>query len=507
MADESLPPSDPDNPYSADPIAKATEASTTVDTAAESTTPPPPLVKLRLGIMMFLEFFIWGAFFVPLGAYLGVIFAERENLNQIIGNTYATQTWAALFAPLIVGYVADRLFNKEHVNGVLHLLGAGILWWCSTITDSPGQFFWAMLAFFLCYMPTLALVNAITFQNVASVESDFPKVRLWGTIGWIVAGVVVSQSLFGIADVPILDALIDTESIQVAGDEAAAEAAAADPAPAEAVAVEPAGDGEEAAAEVGFDFGSTAVPLQISALFSLIFGIYSFTLPASPPQGRGEPVSIVKLLGLDALALFANPAYAVFALCSFLICIPLAFYYARTYEFVKFMAFGNDAAGVMALGQVSEIFFMALVPFFLARLGVKKMLLVGMLAWALRYALFGLLPSSSAMLVIGILLHGICYDFFFVTGQLYTDRVAPAGIRTSAQAFVGLITYGAGMLVGNYLLGYWGDRIALDPTTEAGWLADAKEFWLMPAGLAAGVAVLFFLTFWDKSDAASGEAG
>jgi MFS family permease len=242
-------------------------------------------------------------------------------------------------------------------------------------------------------------------------------------------------------------------------------------------------------------------------LFSLIFGIYSFTLPASPPQGRGEPVSIVKLLGLDALALFANPAYAVFALCSFLICIPLAFYYARTYEFVKFMAFGNDAAGVMALGQVSEIFFMALVPFFLARLGVKKMLLVGMLAWALRYALFGLLPSSSAMLVIGILLHGICYDFFFVTGQLYTDRVAPAGIRTSAQAFVGLITYGAGMLVGNYLLGYWGDRIALDPTTEAGWLADAKECWLMPAGLAAGVAVLFFLTFWDKSDAASADAG
>lgn len=493
MSDENLPPSDPTNPYSADPIAKATDSSTTVD-AAGGTANPHPLVKLRLGIMMFLEFFIWGAFFVPMGAYLGVIFAGRENLNQIIGNTYATQTWAALFAPLIVGYVADRLFNKEHVNGVLHLLGAAILWWCSTITDSPGQFFWAMLAFFLCYMPTLALVNAITFQNVASVEADFPKVRLWGTIGWIAAGIVVSQSLFGLADVPILSAVIDTEAAAVENE---------DPAVAEA----PLDADQEAAESGGFDFGSTAVPLQLSALFSLIFGIYSFTLPASPPQGRGEPVSIVKVLGLDALALFANPAYAVFALCSFLICIPLAFYYARTYEFVSYMAFDDDAAGVMALGQVSEIFFMALVPFFLKRLGVKWMLLVGMLAWALRYALFGLMPSTPAMLVLGIVLHGICYDFFFVTGQLYTDRVAPEGIRTSAQAFVGLITYGAGMLVGNYLQGYWGDRIELDPTTQAGWLADAKEFWLMPAGLAVGVSVLFFLTFWDKTEGLTEDAG
>ncbi len=409
--------------------------------------------------MMFLQFFIWGAFFVPMGSYLGKLFVSyKGELNSIIGSTYATQTWAALFAPLIVGFVADRLFNKERVNGILHLLGGGLLLWCSSITDSPTEFFWAMMAFFLCYMPTLALVNAITFQNVNSIENEFPKIRLWGTIGWIVSGLVVSQSLFGLIDIPLIPGVEDA--------------------------------------------GATSLPLQISAYASFLLGIYCFTLPASPPQGRGEPVNIVKVLGLDALQLFAKPAYAVFAICSFLICIPLAFYYARTYEFTSQMAFGDDTSGVMALGQVSEIFFMALVPFFLLRLGVKKMLLVGMLAWGLRYALFGLMPSSAAMLLLGIVLHGICYDFFFVTGQLYTDRVAPKEIRTSAQAFLGLITYGAGMLVGNYVLGWWGDKIELDPTTQAGWLEGAREFWLMPAALAFGVAILFFLTFWDKGETA-----
>jgi MFS family permease len=209
---------------------------------------------------------------------------------------------------------------------------------------------------------------------------------------------------------------------------------------------------------------------------------------------------LIKALGLDALRLFANPSYLMFAICSFLICIPLAFYYARTNEFVSAMAFGDRSAGVMALGQVSEIGFMAAVPFFLNRLGVKKMLLVGMLAWAARYALFGLMPSSPAMLILGIVLHGICYDFFFVTGQLYTDRVAPKEIRTSAQAFLGLLTYGAGMLVGNYVLGYWGGKIELDPTTKEGWLADAATYWLLPAGLALAVSILFFATFWDKTE-------
>lgn len=417
---------------------------------------------VRLNIMMFLQFFVWGVFFVTLGSYLGDIFSGEENLNQLIGGVYATQTWAALFAPLIVGFVADRLFNKEHVNGVLHLAGAGFLWWCSTIT-TPDQFRWIMLCFFLCYMPTLALVNAITFQNVDSIENDFPKIRIWGTIGWIIAGLVVSESIFGLAPFPVLPGIEDA--------------------------------------------AKTNIPLKLGAIVSAIYGIYSFTLPASPPQGKGTPFSLIKALGFDAIQLFKNPAYLVFAICSFLICIPLAFYYARTNEFVSNVAFGDKSAGVMALGQVSEILFMALVPFFLNRLGVKLMLLVGMLAWALRYALFGLMPSTPAMVVLGIVLHGICYDFFFVTGQLYTDRVAPKEIRTSAQALIGLLTYGAGMLVGNYVLGYWGDSIGLDPTTKDGWLTGAKQFWMMPAIIATVVSVIFFATFWDRSSAANSSVG
>jgi len=422
-------------------------------------------VKVRLCVMMFLQFFIWGAFFVPMGSYLSQIFAsfkEEGTLNSIIGGIYATQTWAALLAPIIVGFLADRLFNKERVNGVLHLIGGGFLWWCGTINDSPTQFWWIMFAFFTCYMPTLALVNAITFQNVESVENEFPRIRLWGTIGWIFSGLVVAESFFGLFPLPILP-------------------------------------GIEGAGNTGF-------PLQLSAIVSFIYGLYSFTLPASPPQGRDVAFSLTKVLGLDAVKLFQNTSYLIFAVCSFLICIPLAFYYARTNEFASNVAFGENTPAVMALGQVSEIFFMLLVPFFLARLGVKWMLLVGMLAWAVRYTLFGLFPSSSAMVLLGIVLHGICYDFFFVTGQLYTDRVAPREMRTSAQALVGLLTYGAGMLVGNLLQGVWGDSIGLDPTTKEGWLAGAKMFWLMPAGLAIAVSVLFMFTFWDDTKVNANEA-
>ncbi len=303
------------------------------------------LVKVQLCIMMFLQFFIWGVFFVTMGTYLSQLFAGEEGINTIIGSSYATQTWGALFAPLIVGFLGDRLINKERLNGILQLIGAGLLWWVSTITDST-MFFWALLVFFICYMPTLALVNTITFQNVGNIENDFPKIRLWGTIGWIAAGLVISESFFGLFDLPILPGI-----------------------------------------ENG---GSSNIQFKIAAVVSAVYGLYSFTLPASPPEGKGTPVNIIKVLGFDALSLMKNPSYFVFALCSFLICIPLAFYYARTGEFVGAMAFGNKTGGVMALGQVSEIVFMALVPFFLIRLGVKRMLLVGMFAWAVRYFLFAL---------------------------------------------------------------------------------------------------------------------
>ena len=411
----------------------------------------PASTTIRLSIMMFLQFFIWGSFFVPLGGYLGKIFAGQN----VVGHIYSTHNWAGVIAPLFVGLVADRFFNAERVNGILHLIGAALLWQCSLITDSSDKLFTWLLAYFLCYMPTLALVNTITFQNVLNSNDEFPKIRLWGTIGWIVAGLVVAESLFGLMPFPILPGIEDA--------------------------------------------GATAFPMKLAAGASLIYGLYSFTLPATPPNGKGQPISIGKMLGLDALQLFKDPAFAVFAVCSFLVCIPLAFYYAMTYPFVELAAFGKKSASVMALGQVSEIVFMALVPFFFRKLGVKWMLLVGMLAWTLRYAVFGMMPSVPAMLVFGIVLHGICYDFFFVTGQLYTDRKAPKEIRASAQGLIGLLTYGAGMLVGNKVLDWWAGTSKLVSTTKEGWMAGAKTFWLMPAGIALVVAVIFALTFRDHS--------
>lgn len=416
-------------------------------------------IRCRLSVMMFLQFFIWGAFFVPMGGYLAELFKDREGLNSIIGQSYATQNWAGLIAPLFVGLIADRFFNAERVNGVLHLVGAALLWHCSSVTD-PGMLFWALLAYFLFYMPTLALVNTITFSHVESSERDFPRIRLWGTIGWIVSGLVVAESLFGLESMFGLKSLPLLPGIENAG--------------------------------------ATSFPMKLAAGVSLLYGLYSFTLPACPPSGRGTPVSIGKLLGFDALKMLRDPSFAVFAICSFLICIPLSFYYARTYEFVGQMAFAEKAGSFMALGQVSEVVFMALVPFFFRKLGVKWMLLTGMLAWTLRYAVFGMMPSAPAMLVLGIVLHGICYDFFFVTGQLYTDRKAPAEIRASAQGLISLLTYGAGMLVGNYVLGWWGDRIKLVSSPE-GWLAGAQAFWLMPAGIALAVAAVFAISFRDRS--------
>ncbi|BCU76367.1 MFS transporter [Luteolibacter sp. LG18] len=405
----------------------------------------------KLSVMMFLQFFIWGSFFVPLGGYLGQIFAGQN----VVGHIYSTNNWAALIAPLFVGLVADRFFNAERVNGVLHLAGAALLWKCASVTSSPDALFAWLLGYFLCYMPTLALVNTIAFHNIADADEEFPRIRLWGTIGWIVAGLVVAQSVFGLVKLPVLPGITDA--------------------------------------------GSTAFPMKLGAVVSAIYGLYSFMLPATPPSGRGTPISIVKILGLDSFRMFKDPAFLVFAVCSFLICIPLAFYYAMTYPFVAKASFGEKSAGVMALGQVSELVFMALVPFFFRKLGVKWMLLTAMLAWTLRYAVFGLAPSVPAMLVLGIALHGICYDFFFVTGQLYTDRKAPREIRASAQGLIGLLTYGAGMLVGNKVLDWWSGHTGLDAATKEGWLAGAKAFWLMPAGIAVGVAVVFALAFWDRA--------
>jgi nucleoside transporter len=412
----------------------------------------------RLSLMMFLQFFIWGGFFVTMGIYLLEIFQGEDGLNTIIGSAYATHNWAAVLAPVLVGLIADRYFNAERVNAVCHILGAGLLWYAATITSDPGIFIWTMFAYFMLYMPTLALVNAISFANIGDPDKEFPKIRVWGTIGWIAAGFVVAQTILGWVNIPFLEWFTGVES----------------------------------------GIQSTAIPLQMSAVISLIYGIYSFTLPPAPPSEKGKKFSLAEALGLDAVKLLTNKNFAIFSFSSFAISIPLAFYYARTNDFIAAMAFGDAAPSFMTIGQMSEVLFMILIPFFLVRLGVKWMLLVGMLAWTARYFLFGIFPESTILLLLGIALHGVCYDFFFVTGQLYVEKKAPKSLRASAQGFFNLLTYGVGMLIGNYMLGWWGDNISLDGSTRQGWLEGAFSFWIMPAVAALVVAIFFFFFFWDE---------
>ncbi|MDT8429411.1 MAG: MFS transporter [Pseudomonadales bacterium] len=407
----------------------------------------------RLSLMMFLQFFVWGAFFVTLGSYLLQVFQNESGINSLIGQAYATHNWAALLAPLFVGLLADRVFNAERLNAVCQLAGGALLWYAASVTE-PGVFIGVMFVYFMLYMPTLALANTIAFSHIEDADRQFPAIRVWGTIGWIVAGFVVAQTILGWVNIPLLQALTGVENAQASN-----------------------------------------IPLKMAALLSIFYGFYSLTLPATPPQAKGEAFSISKALGLDALELLKERNFLIFALSSFLISIPLAFYYARTNDFVAAMAFGEQSASFMAIGQMSEVLFMLLVPFFLLRFGVKWMLIVAMAAWGLRYLVFASFPESAALLIFGIALHGVCYDFFFVTGQLYVDRKAPVSIRASAQGLFALLTYGAGMLVGNYILGWWGDNIALDGSSLAGWRSGAFGFWILPAMLAAAILVFFGLTF------------
>lgn len=413
-------------------------------------------VAARLSLMMFLQFFIWGGFFVTMGTYLLQVFQGETGLNTIIGQSYATHNWAGLLAPLFVGLLADRYFNAERLNAFCHVAGGLLLWYAATVTD-PGTFIWVMFAYFMLYMPTLALVNAIAFANIESPDKQFPVIRVWGTIGWIVAGFIVAQTVLGFVGVPLLQAITGVENVQI-----------------------------------------TNIPLKMCAIVSVIYGFYSLTLPSTPPQAKGEKFSIGKAFGLDAIRLMGERNFGVFALASFLVSIPLAFYYARTNDFIAAMAFGEQSASFMAIGQISEVVFMLLVPFFLIRFGVKWMLLIGMFAWALRYLVFATFPESAAFLIFGVALHGVCYDFFFVTGQLYVDRKAPKPIRASAQGLFALLTYGAGMLIGNYILGWWGDYINLDGGTTAGWLEGAFTFWILPAVIAGAVMLFFLVSFKNE---------
>ena len=440
--------------------------------------------------MMFLQFFAWGSWFATLALAMG-----GNGLGDFIGRAYESAPLGAIFAPLFLGLVADRLFSSERVMGVLMILGSILVGAVAVIAPQGATkgdlMVWLMIGYMLCYMPTLGLGNTITFSHLRQV--DFPKARVWGTIGWIVAGLTVG-------------AIGWSASLNI---------------------------------------------FWLGAVSSLALGLYSFSLPHTPPPAKDKPLDLGSLLMVDAFKLLKNPPFLVFAMCSMLICIPLAYYYGQTSAYLGAAGF-KQAASTMTLGQMSEIFFMILIPFFFRKLGVKMMLLIGMLSWVARYALFAFgAPDQVAwMLLVGVALHGICYDFFFVTGFIYTDKKAPAEIRGQAQSLLVFLTQGLGMFFGfrmafgqNFpftgaklpntlgaygaapaehpqlieqikdlsgtatpgffesLAGMFGKAypVGLDSALVARVLGDWKNYWIFPAGMAAVIAIIFFLGFWDKS--------
>ena len=397
--------------------------------------------KIQLSLMMFLQFFIWGGWFVTLGTFLG------NNLGATGAETamaFSTQSWGAIIAPLFIGLIADRYFNAERILGVLHLIGAVLMYLMSQAGDF-ATFYPYVFAYMAAYMPTLALVNSVSFYQMKDPAKEFSIIRVFGTIGWIIAGLAISALGW---------------------------------------------DAQEAIAN-----GALANTFTMVAIASAVLGLFSFTLPKTPPSNSGgETLSIGDLLGFDALKLLKDRNFLMFFITSVLICIPLAFYYQQANPFLVELGMENPT-GKMTIGQISEVLFMLLLPVFFKRFGFKKTIMVGMLAWALRYALFayGNAGELTFMLILGIALHGICYDFFFVSGQIYTDYKAGEKIKSAAQGLITLATYGVGMLAGFWVAG----KIS-DTYLSADGLHNWEMIWLLPAAFALGVLLLFMLIFKDE---------
>ena len=395
-----------------------------------------PAIRFKLSVMMFLEFFIWGAWFVTLGTYL--VHNLRTSGTQV-GVAFLTQSIGALVAPFIIGLIADRFFSAQKILGVLHLAGAALLWRTSLAVDFTA-FYPYLLTYMILYMPTLALVNSISFRQMENPQKEFAPIRVLGTLGWIVAGLTIGWLNW------------------------------------------------EQNGQLGLTF-------RMAAGASLLLGVFSFTLPATPPASKVGSSTVGELLGLEAIGLLKNRSYLIFFLASIAICVPLSFYYGFTNLFLNEVGM-KSAAGVQSLGQVSEVLFMLLIPVFFIRLGVKKMLAIGMLAWAARYVFFAYGDGGNTywLLIAGIIVHGICYDFFFVTGQIYTDNLAGEQSKSAAQGFITLATYGVGMLLGSLLSGQ-----IVDAHKTTGDLHDWHAIWLIPAAIAAAVLAAFLLLFKDQN--------
>lgn len=396
-------------------------------------------MKARLAAMMFLQFFIWGAWYVTLGTWLS---KALHFSDQQIGWAYGTTAIGAIVSPFFVGLVADRSFATQRLLGVLHLLGAVLLLVASSQSDFV-MLYGAVQVYALCYMPTLALTASLAMRQMTDTKQEFGMVRVFGTLGWIVAGLLIGA--WGVE--------------------------------------------------------ATAQPMHLAAGASLLMALYSFTLPDTPPLARGTQFQWSHVIPVESVRLLKRRSMAVFALSSLLICIPLQFYYAFTNLYLNEIGVQN-AAGKMTGGQMSEVLCMLLIPWFFRRLGVKYMLALGMLAWVVRYVAFAYGDADALvwMLWTGIVLHGICFDFFFVVGQIYIDREAPPTLRAATQGLITFLTYGCGMFIGAWLSGK-----VVDAYTIAGGGAathDWRAIWLFAGICAAVVLVLFLLAFKDSESAA-----
>ena len=390
--------------------------------------------RVQLSAMMFLEFFIWGAWYVTMGTYLDkVLHADGVQ----VGAAYSAMAIATIISPFFVGMIADRFFNAEKVLGVLHLAGALLLYYLTTI-DNASTFYWILLLYSLMYAPTLALANSVAFRQMQDPSKEFPSIRVLGTIGWIATGWMIDKVF-----------KIQTEDL--------------------------------------------VLTFKIAAIASAVLGLLSFALPKTPPKAKGTTATFGQILGSDAFVLFKDKSFVVFFIASVLICIPLSFYYSLTNLYLTETGMQNVTSN-MTFGQFSEALFILLIPFFFRRLGVKWMIAIGMIAWAVRFLFFsyGDAAANLWMLFAGILLHGVCFDFFFVTGQIYTDSKADIKIQSSAQGLITMATYGVGMWIGTLLSGY-----VKDYYTATDYVVLWKSIWLVPAGISVAV-LLFFLIFFNE---------
>lgn len=392
---------------------------------------------------MFLEFFIWGSWYVTMGTFLGI---NLEATGTQVGSAFSTQSFGAIIAPFIIGLIADRYFNAEKILGVLHLLGALFLF-LAYKAESFANFYPFIFIYMVLYMPTLALVNSVSFRQMDDPGKEFPRIRVWGTIGWIISGLVISYVFFWDAADNMREGMLKNTFL-------------------------------------------------MGAIASVILGIFSFSLPKTPPKAdKSEKISIREILGLDAIGLLKDKNYAVFFISSILICIPLAFYYQNANPFLAEIGV-SDPTGKMTIGQISEALFLLLLPLFFKRFGFKITLIVGMMAWSVRYALFSIGDADQGLylLLIGIALHGICYDFFFVSGQIYTDSKAGEKFQSAAQGLITLATYGLGMLIGFSIAGQ-----ITDIYLQADGLHDWQSIWRIPALIAILVVVFFSILFKNES--------